>query len=361
MAIRFITGILLVSVLAGCSGGGGQNKGLMRKASGRGGEVMLVMDSTKWRGKLGDEVRKTFRAQVVGLPRPEPVFTLHYVDPRKLNSVLKSATNMIFVTTLSSKSQASAVLRNYFTSSSLQKIQEDPSLFLHINKDEFARGQSVMYLFGQNDETLIKNMSDNRDRLRRYFDEIEKERLMSSLYVAKEVTGINDHLLNTHNFQMRIPNGYQIADEQSNFIWLRNVGVEVDRNLIITYVTYKSESQFDDDELIKWRNIVAKKYLFEDPDIPESFVVTEDRPAPVVKQLTWNGKYAKEMKGLWKTNNLAMGGPFIGYAFTDEGTGRIYYVEGFLYSPGKSQREFMRELSTILSTFKTQAELASAN
>ena len=65
------------------------------------------------------------------------------------------------------------------------------------------------------------------------------------------------------------------------------------------------------------------------------------------------------MRGLWKTNNLTMGGPFLSYTFVDEGTGMLYYIEGFTYSPSKKQREIMRELEVILHTFKTSKELTS--
>jgi hypothetical protein len=59
-----------------------------------------------------------------------------------------------------------------------------------------------------------------------------------------------------------------------------------------------------------------------------------------------------ELRGLWRTNNRTMGGPFICYAVASPETGRIYYLEGFCYSPGKDQRETIRELEAILSTFK---------
>ncbi len=36
----------------------------------------------------------------------------------------------------------------------------------------------------------------------------------------------------------------------------------------------------------------------------------------------------------------------------DEKTNRLYYIEGFLYSPGKAQRDTMREIMAILNTFK---------
>jgi Domain of unknown function (DUF4837) len=66
------------------------------------------------------------------------------------------------------------------------------------------------------------------------------------------------------------------------------------------------------------------------------------------------------MRGLWKTNTSTMGGPFVSYALVDEAAGQFYYIEGFLYSPGKEQRPMMRELETILYTFKTSDQLKSA-
>jgi hypothetical protein len=62
------------------------------------------------------------------------------------------------------------------------------------------------------------------------------------------------------------------------------------------------------------------------------------------------------MWGLWRTNNKTMGGPFLSYTMVDESSERIYYVEGFVYSPGEDQRETMRELEMILSTFETEKE-----
>jgi hypothetical protein len=64
-----------------------------------------------------------------------------------------------------------------------------------------------------------------------------------------------------------------------------------------------------------------------------------------------------ELRGLWRTNNKSMGGPFISYALVDQDRGLLYYIEGFTFSPGKPQREIIRELEAILKTFQTSSEL----
>ncbi|MFM7855685.1 MAG: DUF4837 family protein, partial [Flammeovirgaceae bacterium] len=65
-----------------------------------------------------------------------------------------------------------------------------------------------------------------------------------------------------------------------------------------------------------------------------------------------NGNYTTQMNGLWKTNNLSMGGPFTSYTIADSKKSTLYYIEAFLYAPSREQRETMRELETILNTFE---------
>ena len=47
-----------------------------------------------------------------------------------------------------------------------------------------------------------------------------------------------------------------------------------------------------------------------------------------------------------------MGGPFISYTVVDQKQGMLYYLEGFAYAPAREQREILRELETILHTFR---------
>ena len=80
-------------------------------------------------------------------------------------------------------------------------------------------------------------------------------------------------------------------------------------------------------------------------------------PEPRV-EVNFDGKYAVQIRGMWKTNSLSMGGSFVGYVVVDEKLKRLYYIEGFLYAPGRNQREYLRELDVILRTFKTSEEIS---
>ncbi len=53
---------------------------------------------------------------------------------------------------------------------------------------------------------------------------------------------------------------------------------------------------------------------------------------------------------------FGMGGPFLTYTFYDQATGRIYMIDGMVFAPGYSKREFLRQMEVIAHTFRTRAE-----
>lgn len=334
------------------------NKHLLAKAGGQVGEIILVMDTIHRNSVLGEEIKKTFRSPVEGLPRPEPEFTIRYIMPEDFQGILKNVKNIIIVAVLDNYSPNSERVKNYFTPSSIQRIKNEPDLFLLTKQNEWARGQEVLFLFGQTDEILASKIAENRDKLRLHFNNIEKKRLEASLYKAKELKEVSNVLVANHQFSLRVPFGWRIEfeDKDRNFIWLRHPGVEVDRNIWVYYEDYTTSDAFQDG--LAFRDRITKKYIFDDKEKNDtSYVVVETLVPPVTSEINFHGKYAIKLNGLWKTNNHSMGGPFASYMFVDEELDRIYFIDGFVYSPGKSQREFMREIDTILWTFRTESEL----
>lgn len=352
--------LALLTLIIGCNSGGKMDAGMLTIAKGKPGEIILVMDSGKWEGTLGDQVREVFMPVVEGLPRPESMFTIRYIDPRKLNSVLKGVKNMIFITTLDSHSHGSKILNNYFTSESRKKIKSNSNLFLSTDQDVFARGQEVMYLFGKDDSTLINHLKTNKEKLQGHFNSIERARLMGSMYKAKEVKGIEELMQREYQNYLRVPFGYQLVQHQEGFLWIRRIDTQVDRDIFIGYKPYKSEDDLKKENVLNFRDSLTRQFIFEDPEKPNTFVTLQSYIPVIQREVNFNNKFAIESRGLWRTNNNSMGGPFLSYTFVDEELNRLYYLEGFVYSPGKKQREMMREIEVTLSTFKTKLELEKA-
>lgn len=330
-----------------------KNSDYLPKATGKAGEVVLIVDSLQWKGKLGTELKSIFRAEVPGLPQEEPMFTVIWAHPQKNLKLLMQLKTIVYAFTLDQKSKGSRILTDALSPETKSRIQSDTSFYLSTIKDEYAKGQEVVYLFGDTEENLIQHLQKNQKKLIAYFNNLERERLSKKIFTAKASQGIAATLRKERNVDIKIPVSYQLADKQADFVWVRQIDSNQDKDIFITWKPYESEYQLLPDSVMSWRDAVAKKYLFEDPKNPISYLVIEKEDAPVyAQQVNFNNKFAMEIRGLWRTNIRTMGGPFLGYALTDEARGLIYYIEGFAYAPGKDKREFMRELETILWSFK---------
>ena len=327
-------------------------KSNLPKANGKPGQIIVVMDSAQWEGKIGSSLRSTFHEQVPYLPREESLFSLSQIDPTDFQSILKKQKNIIFVTVLSDKGKANRKLKTYFTKESLKMIDEDPTLFMYAKQDEFAQGQEVLHLFGETEAVLLQNISAHKEKLQKHFLDIEEKRMYQSLYAAKVEKGIAKHINEKLNCEIKVPFGFEIALEGDDFVWLRNFSPDVDKSVFISWVDYTSEELFSLDSLLSIRTKVSKPYILYKPEDKESFMLTETDNFDVFRnEINFKGQYAIELRGLWRVNNYYMGGPFVSYAMVDESSNRLYYIEAFLYSPGKTQRDHMRELNTIIKTF----------
>jgi uncharacterized protein DUF4837 len=333
------------------------NERLLVDAEGKPGELFVVMDSIQWKGELGEVIKSVIKSNVPGLPQGEPYFKVHYIEPTKFKSFLRNVKNILFVATLDSKTQGGAIVRNYITR---EYIEDNPNIYRVSQKDVYAKGQTVLYLFGANQEELTQQIVENESFVRDFFNSVEKQRLLSNLYKAKEKKGINKTLLKNHGFHMRVPNGYRLEDNIPGFVWLRSPGIAdgtIDKNIFVTSKPYQSESSFAKGEIIAWRNEITKKKIYEDPDMPSSYMETDTINVNVAyNTVELGGNYAKEIKGIWKTHNLSIGGSYISYVVLDKESNQLFYLDGFVVSPGKPKRETMRELETILSTFRTKSQ-----
>ncbi len=348
--------ISLLIISSSCS-----DKKSLPQATGRTGDIFLIMDSLQWKGPLGKVLDSLFSAEMQGLPRKESIFHMRWIDPRKLNYVLKQRRNLIYAVTLDQRSVGANQIRRTFTPESLAKIKDDPNLFSQNLQDLFARNQEVLFLFGNTEQDLVKKIRTYGTKLVDHFDTRERERLTEGLFKSKQSKGITDILRKKFDCEMKVPFGYQLVANDSNFFWLRQINPYDDKDIFITRKKYTSPDQFKRDSLIAWRDKICRYNIFEDPERIETYLTTETsipyKPV-LTKETTFNGKFAVEMRGLWRTNNLTMGGPFVSYALVDEPLGVLYYIEGFTFSPSKDQREIIRELETIIHTFKTSSELA---
>jgi len=335
-------------------GKGGQedqnSSSTLQKARGETGEVILVIPPSLWDGKLGDLLREIFTSKVKVLPQDEKLYDLKPVDPSKFNNVFKASQNLMFVATLDNQKPEGKYMKKYFTENSLNQIEKNPDLFSFNQQDVYARGQEVLYLFGRNEEELIKNIKANKSGIKEFFNDKEANRLVSSFKKTAQ-KGIMNYVEDSLNMELIVPFGFDIAAKSEEFIWLRELDSKEEYNVWIVKMPYNDESVFDPNKIKSLRNSLGKKYIT-DKDLPDLHLTSQDEIDFVIDTVNLNNQYALRTKGLWKYSDNSRGGALVSYLFANEETGDLYYLEGYLDAPGESKREPMRRLKAILSTAK---------
>lgn len=341
--------VILISVLLfSCEPG--NSSSTKPKAKGSIGEIVLAIDSTKWVGPVGDELRQIFEADLPGMLRSEAMFKLHRVDPRAMTKMLKNFTNVVYVTTFDDKSGGSQAVNQQFSKESKDKAAADPNLFSLRVEDEFAVGQEVLYLFGNNESELVANLKKNRNQLQNLFEVRERGRLEKIILARKNSAAQHEARVNL-GIEINPPVSYQIAASEKDFLWLRQPTPTEERAdiSIFYYVTdYTSEEQTFPENILTLRDSVAKTHIFGDPEDPNSYLTSEKQIPPAFRNMVINDNFTVEIRGTWKTNNMSMGGTYLGYLMVDEKKGKLYYMEGFVYYPNEVHRDALREIQTIL-------------
>ncbi len=326
---------------------------MLPPANGEIGEIILIMDSSQYQGELGEAVRSTFNISVEALPQDESMFNMHYANPLRVNSVLRRARNLLYVTTLDDKSDDSKTLRALFTNESLKKIYNDTTEYVRVKKDEYAEWQTVMHLYGKNSRILTNHIYRNQDYLREIFERLEIENLKKKIFASREKE-IERTLRIDHGYSIKVPYGYDIAKNLPNFSWFRFLEADHEKNIFIHYQDFTSQDQLSD--MAAYRDEITTTYL-RDSEKPSLYITYQDILPALTDTITFKKKFALRNKGLWKISDNSGGGPYISYTFVDEENARIYYIEGYVYAPGRQKKNYIRELDAILSTFKTPSEV----
>lgn len=354
--------VMLTIVLVGCKEDEKKNSpeankissSVLPEAGGEPGEIVIIINRKKYDAELGEAIKDVFKEYIDGMTRREPMFTIRVVEPFEFNRIFKIARNLVYVTSFEGNSAADKWLQGIYSEESKQKIFAEPSRYMQTSNDQYAKGQNVMQLFGKDDATLIKNLRENKELIQNYFNLAERNRLAKEIKMSTASRAILNQVNSEFNYRIKIPAGYELAKMDEDFMWVRTLPpVGASKNLIVYFKPYEERAEFEHENVINLRNEIGKKYVYGDPENEESFMTTEDYYVkPVFRDINFDGKYTVETKGVWKTNNLSVGGTFVSYTFVDEETNRLYYVEGFVIHPNEDHRELIREMESLITTFR---------
>ena len=179
----------------------------------------------------------------------------------------------------------------------------------------------------------------------------ERDRISSSYAAKFKNTEISAKIKKYFHLDMNIPKGYSIANIDSTKAWIRKETAANSMNILIYLQDYKSTEDFTHNTIKKRRNNLTRTYV--PGPLPGSYqLISDEYLEPISTEMSFQGMFAVEMRGLWRIENDFMGGPFLSYTFVDEKRQKLITIDGFMYAPKQKKAPLMRELEAILWSLK---------
>lgn len=293
-------------------------------------EIMVVVQNDdQWNGRIGDSLRHFFCDYQYGLPQPESRNELKHIKAAGFTDLFKKQKCILEVE----------------INPSLEKAVAETA------ENLWAAPQRYVKISAPNITSWVELFDKQKEVYQQWFDVVERERIMNVFRSTKD-DAVADAIAKKFGFTLTVPQGFFIAKNEPDFMWLRK---ELERSsacIMIYQTPYLDTVQFSENSLVAMRNMMLQKHI---PGPSEgSYMSTETEfVRPLVTQVhDFPAGYTEEMRGMWKVENDFMGGPFVSYTFNDSRTGKLVTVEGFYYEPNQKKRNQLLQLEAILYSLK---------
>jgi len=324
---HFFLLIIGLSLLISCKNGITEEQrkaisddGAYAKSAGRMNTLTIIMENHLWEGALGDAVRKVLAGNVAGLPQEEPLFTIKQMPKTAFAGFARKS-------------------RSYLTFEEGQKVDYSMS------KNKFARPQIGLHLTGMTQEEIITNFIEHKKEIINTFKSLEITHKQSFFKRTLELTTLKENL----GYNLRVPKAYRVAKDSANFVWLRKDIPQGSLNLTLYNVpkTFFKDSLNIVQNIIEMRNQIAGDFV---PVNEKGRFITEEAFSPYMSNVRIGGFPAYETRGTWEVKNMYMAGPFVNYVINDRESDRFMVLEGFVFAPTITKRDYIFELEAIIKT-----------
>ena len=300
---------------------------LHKNITGKANELVVVISNEFWDGVPGEVIKNTLGQSQLILPQNEPMFDLVNVPREGFKSIFKTTRNILQVNISSSVSEPQVTMKD----------------------DVWAYPQATVIVSAKNSEEFESIYTKNENKIMSYFLAAEKERLIMNYnkYYEKAVYNV---LEKDFNVTMKVPPGFEIADQKKDFIWYKYETPDISQGIILYTFPYVSDSAFTENYQVRVRDSVLKANI--PGPTKGSYMATEKRIIQLNNYLEHHGNYASEMRGLWRLMNDFMGGPYISLAVLDAANQRVVVAYGYVYAPGKDKRNYIKQVEAMIYSLK---------
>ncbi len=298
-------------------------------AQGRPYELVVVADQEQWNGALGDTLRAVLTAPVPYLNQREPLFDVQRVLPRGYTGMVAEHRNVLEIVEDASLPEVQAIVR--------YDVQSQP--------------QIVITLQGPTQLALTDYLSEHRAELVQAIEQAERDRAIAATeaHFSAEVQSAVEQIFGV---EMKVPNGYRVANKQSDFLWARYEYPQASQGFFVYSYPYEGAQSLSFASLLAARNRFAARI----PGPSDgSYMTTSKVIDPAYRIFRLEGRVWFELRGFWDVEGDFMGGPFVSFTTVDTATNRVFTVDAYVYSPKLHKRNFVRGVEQLIHTIRFPA------
>ena len=319
-----ILSFISLSIISSC-----QIESVKPSASGRPGELVIVIDSTVWQGPAGDIIRDSLMCAYPAIPQYEPTFTIVTIDPSGFRNILKNHRNILII--------------------DVGPISGDGKYSLTYKRDVWSTPQLVLNLrvSGMDEmETAVRTMAAS---IRDKFTSEEQSRMVGEYHNSRQSV-VSKKISDMMHIQMHVKDDYIVAKESDSYMWIRKETIHTSIGIQLQRLPYFSDKSFDPVSILNVRDSLCKKYI-EGPT-SGSFMTTEYNFPWISTQTTLDSCYTIEISGLWKVEGDFMGGPFRTWLIHDRINQSLLFVDAYVYAPKFNKREYVKDLESLVYSIR---------
>ena len=335
IGVNRITILLFIfTLISGCS---------ERKKMSLGGEnvIAVIADSSDW-VKYRPLLEKVFERKIY-TPQTEKLLTLFWSPPSMLNNRLRQK-NLLILGTLSKEGKTTKIIKDMLGSNVIAKIRKG-EIYVVITDNQFARDQKLMILSAWKEEDLRIKIEENSYFLFSKFNDAANERARTRVLGKRTLSRLSESIMDDHGYTFKIPLDYKVVldDKENHILWLASHGVR--RWFLVQWEEVDDIPVIDVDWILNNRDKLGVS-LFDSVRVNRDYVFSER-----IKIGDW---VVLKVRGLYEKIDEHLGGPYVSFAFYDEKTGRRYFIDGAVFSPGDEKLKYLRTLELMAKSFRTK-------
>ena len=289
-------------------------------SSGRIHSLSVVVDSNDWNSKIGDEIRKVYAEEYLGLPQVEERFSLNYIEYETFSGFARTSRNIIYINKRNNQGY-------------------------NIVKNKYARPQVYLEISGTNEKEIISQIQASKTKGMQAFSNGE---IVENQRRILQSPRTQDDLKNDFGVQLTMSSAYQIFKKDNSITWFQKPTKYGTSNIVVSVLDLVEKIELE--TAIQIRDSISKAFV--PGRIEGSYMITEKAYLPVFTETVIKTFDSFETRGTWEIEGDFMGGPFINYLVKDTINKRLLYLDGFVFSPSQRKRDNIIELEAIIKTLK---------